>query len=87
LVEWFFNKIKHYRRVATRYDGCGTEVPRFPPSLPGLTPKSGVPDFGALKIDKVENIRLWCNPSLSQENFDTKRMDQQSSGAPELWHL
>jgi hypothetical protein len=24
-----------------------------------LTPKSGVPDFGAIKITKVGNIRLW----------------------------
>jgi NADPH-dependent 7-cyano-7-deazaguanine reductase QueF len=33
------------------------------PSLPGLTPKSGVPDFGALKITKVGNIRL-CLQSI-----------------------
>jgi hypothetical protein len=43
--------------------------------LPGLTPKSGVPDFGPLKIAKVENIRLWCNPSFSQESFDANKMD------------
>src|SRR5258708_28084395 len=30
-----------------------------PPSLPGLTPKSGVPDFGAFRVTKVGNIRLW----------------------------
>jgi hypothetical protein len=55
--------------------------------LPGLTPKSGVPDFGMLKIAKVEYIRLWCNPSLSQENFDAKKMDHQNSGVPEFWHF
>jgi hypothetical protein len=32
---------------------------RSPPSLPGLTPKSGVPDFGAFRITKVGDIRLW----------------------------
>src|SRR5580704_19338350 len=50
-----------------------TEVPRFPPSLPGLTPKSGVPDFGAFKIAKVGNIRLWCNPAFSQELLMRRR--------------
>src|SRR5260221_11561851 len=41
---------------------------RSPPSLPGLTPKSGVPDFGAFRITKVGNIRLWCNPSLCEDD-------------------
>jgi hypothetical protein len=49
--------------------------------LPGLTPKSGVPDFGAFKIAKVGNIRLWCNPSLR------KMMDHQNSGVPEFWQI
>jgi hypothetical protein len=31
--------------------------------LPSLTPKSGVPDFGALRITKVGNIRL-CLQSI-----------------------
>jgi hypothetical protein len=60
-------------------------VPRSPLSLPGLTPKSGVPDFGGLNTAKVGNIRLWCNPSFSQENFDAKKMDHQNSGVPEFW--
>src|SRR5882672_1141059 len=30
----------------------------YPLSLPGFTPKSGVPDFGAFKIAKVGNIRF-----------------------------
>jgi|SRR5580704_12146469 hypothetical protein len=53
-----------------------------PPSLPSLTPKSGVPDFGVLKLAKVENIRLWCNPSLSR-----RMMDHQNSGVPEFWQF
>ena len=60
-------------------------MPRVTPSLPGLTPKSGVPDFGGLNTAKVGNIRLWCNPSFSQENFDAKKMDHQNSGVPEFW--
>jgi hypothetical protein len=57
----------------------------YPQSLPGLTPKSGVPDFGAFKKTKVENIRLWRQSILSQENFDAKKMDHQNSGVPEFW--
>jgi hypothetical protein len=30
----------------------------FPLSSPGLTPKSGVPDFGAVKVAKIGNIRF-----------------------------
>jgi hypothetical protein len=52
-----------------------------------LTPKSGVPDFGALNTAKVGNIRLWCNPSFPRENFDAKKMDHQNSGVPEFWQL
>jgi hypothetical protein len=37
--------------------------------LPGLTPRSGVSDFGTLKIAKVENIRLWCNPSNEDDGY------------------
>ena len=44
------------------------KVMHYPLSLPGLTPKSGVPDFGAFKITKVGNIRLWCNPSFCEED-------------------
>src|SRR6266851_796222 len=55
-------------RSNSRSNGCRTEVPRLPPSLPGLTPKSGVPGFGAFKIAKVGNIRLWCNPSLCEDD-------------------
>jgi hypothetical protein len=38
-------------------------------SLPGLTQKSGVPDFGALNIAKVGNIRLWLQSIPSQKEI------------------
>jgi len=40
-----------------------------PLSLPGLTPKSGVPDFGAFKTTKVGNIRLWWQSILLRRRW------------------
>jgi hypothetical protein len=54
----------------------------YPRSLPGLTPKSGVPDFGGFQITKVGNIRLWL-----QSIFLRKGWTRQNSGVPEFFHL
>src|SRR5258708_16581507 len=40
-----------------------------PLSLPGVTPKSGVPDFGALRIGKVGNIRLWSQSIILRRGW------------------
>ena len=57
----------------SRLNGCSTAVPRFPPSLPGLTPKSGVPDFGAFNVAKVGNIRLWLQSILFARTLMRRR--------------
>src|SRR5216683_3461578 len=51
-----------------------------PLSLPGLTPKSGVPDFGASKIAKVGNIRLWLQSIFSRRGWTTRTRVFPSSG-------
>jgi len=60
------------------------KLTHFPPSSPGLTPKSGVPDFGAFQMPKVGSIRLWLRSILLPF---AKKMDHQNSGVPEFWQL